>query len=164
MSRVERLGRTVGLVAGVAMRLSLGSTIGSEWGCCLVLLGCRNGICSCFCLRSWTLLLGTLGVVAGMNKGLASTFGGGMLGWLVVGWSASWLAAGRGGGWTVIGRCAGWLAIWRGSGCTGGFTGRPPVGWLGSGACGLQFLATTVSLLLSLDVKWIVAASVALVY
>ncbi len=149
MSCVEHLGRA----AGVAMCLSSGSTIGSEWGCCLMLVGCRNGICSCFGLRLWTLLLGTLGVVARMNNGLAGTVGSGMLGWLVVGLSAGWLASGCGGGWTVIGWSAGQGPRWRGAGCTGGFTGRPPVGRLGNRACGLQLLTTTVSSLSSLLVR-----------
>ncbi len=67
-----------------------------------MLVGCRNRLCSCFSLRSWTLLLGTLGAVAGMNNGFAGTVGGGMLGWLVVGRIAGFLASGCGGGWTVI--------------------------------------------------------------
>jgi hypothetical protein len=98
MSWVVHFGRAVGLAGGTAMRLSSGSTIGSEWGYCLVLVGCWNGICSWFDLRSWTLLKETMGVVAGMNDGLASTFGGGMLGWPVVGWSAVWWTSWCSGG------------------------------------------------------------------
>jgi hypothetical protein len=139
----------VGLAGGVAMHLSSGSTIGSEWGSCLVLAGCWNGICGWFGLRSWALLQGSLGVVARMNDGLASTFGGGILGWLIVGQSAGWLASWHGGEWTVIGQSGGWLSNWRGSGCTGGFTERPTGDGLGSKVCGLQLLAITVSSLLS---------------
>jgi hypothetical protein len=86
-----------------------------------------------------------MAVVAGMNDGLASTFGGGMLGWPVVGRSAGWLSTWRGGGCTVIGSSVGWLASWLGDGCLIGFTMRPQDGRLGSRTCGLQLLATTVS-------------------
>ncbi len=48
MSRVEHLGRLDGLVEGVSMRLSLGSTIQSDWVCCLVIADCWNGIHSGF--------------------------------------------------------------------------------------------------------------------
>ncbi len=72
-----------------------------------------------------------MGVVAGMNDGLASTFGGGMF------------------GWTVDGGNEGWLTTWHGTECTGGFNWRSLDGRLGSGARGLQLLATLVSSLLS---------------
>ena len=84
-----------------------------------------------------------------MNDGLASTFGGGLLSWPVVGQSEGWIASWCSGGWTVIGWSAGWRSIWRGAGCTGGFTGRPLYSRLGSRACGLQLLAAAVSSSLS---------------
>jgi hypothetical protein len=68
-----------------------------------------------------------------------------MLGWVVVGQSTCWRVGGLGGGWTVIGWSADWLVSWSGTGCMGGFSGRPPFGRLGSRDYGLQLLATTES-------------------
>jgi hypothetical protein len=141
MSWVERRGRLDCLTVGVLSRSSSGSIIGRDWVCCLVKDGGLSGFCDGSEHRSWTGLYGAAGVMAGINAGVASTLGGGVVC--------------RSLGWTVERGMGGGLASWRGAWHVIGVTGRTLDGRIDGGALGLQLLATTVSLLLSsLDRMW----------
>jgi hypothetical protein len=82
-------------------------------------------------------LYGTAGVMVGLTVQVACTLSGGVVG--------------RCHGGTVGGGIGVGILSWRSAWRIGGFTGGILAGMMVGGALGLQFLATTVSSLLSLS-------------
>ncbi len=84
MSRAERHGCADGLMVGISSRSSSGSTMGSEWVGCLVPAGVLLSFLVGLGSRSWMWVWGAVGVMAWMIVGMASTLGGGVVGWRLV--------------------------------------------------------------------------------
>jgi hypothetical protein len=80
MRQVERRGRLDGLVVGVLSRLSSGSKIEREWVCCLVQDSGFSDFCDGTGHRSWMVLYGAAGVMAGLSVQMACTLSGGVVG------------------------------------------------------------------------------------